>query len=77
VRKGNTSAFGLVDEFGRLVETAAEHGLEVVALGGDLHGEDLGEDAAEGGSHHLLVASGDVGQQVPGEVDPAALVARS
>jgi hypothetical protein len=76
VRKGNTSVFGLVDECGRLVETAAEHGLDVVPLGGDLLGGDLGEDGAEGGSHHLLVASGDVGQ-VPGEVDPAALVARS
>ena len=31
---------------------------------------------AEGRGHHLLVALGDVGQQVAGEVDPAALVGR-
>jgi hypothetical protein len=60
-----------------LFQTAAEHGLDVVPLGCDLLGGDLGEDGAEGGSHHILVASGDVVQQVPGEVDPAALVARS
>ena len=48
----------------------------MVPLGGDLVGAGLGEDGPEGGGHHLVVALGDAGQQVPGEVDPAALVGR-
>ena len=37
-------------------------------------GVGLGEDRAEDGGDHVGVGLGDVGQQVAGEVDPAALV---
>ena len=44
---------------------------------GDGVGVGLGEDGAEHGGDHVLMALGDQGEQVAGEVDAAALVAGS
>ena len=75
VPKGKHLLLGPLHQCGGLVETLGEHVRHVVPLGGDLFGAHLGEDRAERGRDHLLVPLGDVGQQVAGEVNPAALVA--
>ena len=74
--KARTSSLAPAMSGAALSKRSASMCCYVVPLGGDLLGAHLGEDRPEGGGHHLLVAFGDRGQQVAGEVDPAALVGR-
>jgi hypothetical protein len=74
--KGEHLLFGPAHQCSRLVEALGEHGFDVVPLGGGLFWRHLGEDGAKGRRDHLLVAFGDIRQQVAGEVHPAALMAR-
>ena len=74
--KGQHFLFGTHHQCGSLAEALGEHVGHVIPLGRDLLGAHLGKDRPEGSGDPLLVALSDVGQQVAGDVDPTALVAR-
>jgi hypothetical protein len=73
--EGEHFGFGVVHQGGDLGEPVAELVADLIPGSGDGVGVGLGEDGPEHRGDHVLVALGDQGEEVPREVDAAALVA--
>ena len=74
--EGEHLGLGVVHQRADLGERGGELVADLSQVAATVGGVGLGEDGAEHRGDHVLVGLGDQGEQVAGEVDPAALMRR-